>query len=77
MQFSLADLHSPESLQPEEDLRRMTASVAYNRPMPSGNWATLLLWGRNRSLTTGNTWQICHANNVTNKFVNGESIRNC
>jgi hypothetical protein len=54
MQFSLADLHSPESLQPEEDLRRMTASVAYNRPMPSGNWATLLLWGRNRSLTTGN-----------------------
>jgi hypothetical protein len=45
MQFSLADLHSPESLQPEEDLRRMTASVAYNRPMPSGNWATLLLWG--------------------------------
>jgi hypothetical protein len=54
MQFSFADLHSPESLQPKEDVRRIAASVAYNRPMPSGNWATLLLWGRNRSLTTGN-----------------------
>jgi hypothetical protein len=28
----------------------MTASVGYNRPLAQGNWATTLLWGRNRSL---------------------------
>jgi len=54
MQFSIAGLHSPESLQPSEDLRRLTASAAYNRPLHNGNWATLLLWGRNRSLSSGN-----------------------
>jgi hypothetical protein len=54
MQFSIADLHSPESLQPNEDLRRMTASAAYNRPLGNGNWASLILWGRNRNLNTGN-----------------------
>ena len=32
----------------------MTASVAYNRPLKNGNWASLLLWGRNQSLDTGN-----------------------
>lgn len=54
MQFSIAGLQSPESLQPREDLRRLTASVAYNRPLAKGNWATLFLWGRNRSLSSGN-----------------------
>ena len=54
MQFSIADLHSPESLQPNEDLRRMTASAAYDRPLGNGNWASLILWGRNRNLNTGN-----------------------
>ena len=28
----------------------MTASVNYNRPLSSGNWATSLIWGRNRSI---------------------------
>jgi hypothetical protein len=54
LQFSVAGLHSPESLQPREDLRRLTASVAYNRPLAQGNWATLFLWGRNGSLNSGN-----------------------
>ena len=54
MQLSVAGLHSPESLQPNENLRRLTASVAYNRPLHNGNWASLLLWGRNRSLSSGN-----------------------
>ena len=31
----------------------MTASVMYNRPLIHGNWASTLLWGRNRSLDTG------------------------
>jgi hypothetical protein len=26
----------------------MTASITYNRPLAKGNWATMLLWGRNR-----------------------------
>jgi hypothetical protein len=53
-QFSLGQLRSPESLAPDEDIRRMTASVTYNRPLHNGNWASMLLWGRNRSLSDGN-----------------------
>jgi hypothetical protein len=52
-QFSLATLKSPEALSPLEDLRRMTASIEYNRPLARGNWSSLAVWGRNRSLTTG------------------------
>jgi len=50
VQYSIAHLTSPEQLHPEEDIRRMTASVNYNRPLNRGNWATTLLWGRNRDL---------------------------
>ena len=53
-QFSIGQLHSPESLSPGDDLRRMTASIIYNRPLAHGNWASMLLWGRNQSLTDGN-----------------------
>ena len=53
-QYSIAQLHSPESLAPEDDVRRMTASVAYNRPFGRGNWASLFTWGRNQSLEDGN-----------------------
>jgi len=53
-QYSIAQLHSPESLAPAEDVRRMTASVQYNRPLQKGNWASLLLWGRNQDLSSGN-----------------------
>ena len=53
-QYSLAQIHSPEALAPGEDLRRMTASLMYNRPIRAGNWNSLLLWGRNRSLLDGN-----------------------
>lgn len=53
-QYSIAQMHSPEALAPAEDLRRMTASVMYNRPIRNGNLASLLLWGRNRSLLDGN-----------------------
>ncbi|HEX4484829.1 MAG TPA: hypothetical protein VH088_01090 [Terriglobales bacterium] len=54
LQYSIAQLHSPESLAPNDDIRRMTASVAYNRPISRGNWASLFVWGRNRSLLDGN-----------------------
>ena len=55
-QYSFAHLTSPEALHPEEDLQRMTASIMYNRPIPRGNWASTLLWGRNRSLDTLLVW---------------------
>src|SRR6185312_1250879 len=53
-QYSIGQLHSPEVLAPSEDLRRMTASIMYNRPLHNGNWASTLVWGRNVSLADGN-----------------------
>ncbi len=50
LQYSLGHLTSPEALHPEEDVRRMTASVMYNRPLSNGDWATTLVWGRNQDL---------------------------
>ena len=52
-QYSITRLKSPEQLFPAEDTLRMTASVTYNRPFSNGNWATLLLWGRNRDIPDG------------------------
>ena len=48
-QYSFGHLASPEALHPNDDVDRMTASVMYNRPILRGNWATTLLWGRNRT----------------------------
>ena len=53
-QYSIGQLHSPEALAPGENIRRMTASLMYNRPIRNGNWASMLLWGRNQSLQDGN-----------------------
>jgi hypothetical protein len=52
-QYSFAHLTSPEQLHPTEDVRRMTASISYNRPTAVGSWASTLLWGRNRVLQSG------------------------
>ena len=52
-QYSFAHLPSPEQLHPTEDIQRMTASISYNRPTVRGNWASTLLWGRNRLLPSG------------------------
>jgi hypothetical protein len=54
LQYSIAQLRSPEALAPAEDVRRMTASVQYNRPLQKGNWASMLLWGRNQDVSGGN-----------------------
>lgn len=54
VQYSIAQLHAPEALFPAEDIRRMTTSLLYNRPLRQGNWTSLLLWGRNQSLLDGN-----------------------
>jgi hypothetical protein len=53
-QYSIADLTAVEALFPHEDVRRMTASLIYNRPLHRGNWDSMLLWGRNQSLQDGN-----------------------
>jgi hypothetical protein len=53
-QYSIGQLASPEAVAPNEDLRRMTASLIYNRPLRAGNWASMILWGRNQNLQTGN-----------------------
>ncbi len=53
-QYSIGQLHSPEALVPDEDVRRMTSSLMYNRSIRKGTWASMLLWGRNQSLADGN-----------------------
>ncbi len=55
-QYSIARIHSPEALFPDEDQLRMTASVTYNKPIGADGWgnsATTLVWGRNLELPGG------------------------
>ena len=52
-QFSIARLKSPEELFPLEDTLRSTASMSYNRSFARGNWASMILWGRNLALPGG------------------------
>jgi hypothetical protein len=52
-QLSYGYLHSPEALQPDESLHRVTASGTYATPMlSSGDLALTLLWGRNADAHT-------------------------
>lgn len=44
-QYSYGKLIHPEALEPGAQTRQ-SASVEYNRPLPRGNWATSLIWGR-------------------------------
>ena len=55
-QYSFGHLAGPEALHPNENIDRMTASVAYNRPLANGNWASLLVWGRNQNQPSGLIW---------------------
>jgi len=52
VQASHGHLNEPEELE-EGDIDRTTASLAYNRPFPRGNWATTVVWGRNHKRATG------------------------
>lgn len=52
VQYSFGHLTSPEELHRDEDEQRMTASVMYNRRLRKGEWASMLLWGRNHFLPT-------------------------
>ncbi|MGO9085680.1 MAG: hypothetical protein ACLQBK_10675 [Candidatus Sulfotelmatobacter sp.] len=53
-QYSIGRLEHPEALEPGSQWRQ-TASVEYNRPTASGNWATTLVWGRVHKLATDTT----------------------
>jgi hypothetical protein len=44
-QYSYGRLMHPEALEPGNE-RRQSASLEYNRPIPRGNWATSIIWGR-------------------------------
>jgi outer membrane biosynthesis protein TonB len=61
MQWSYGLLKNPEALEPG-DVRRMTASVSYNRRFHRGNWASSLIWGRNREEHAG---ELFHLNGYT------------
>jgi hypothetical protein len=50
-QYSIGHLDHPEALEPWNQWRQ-TASVAYNHPLRSGNWATSLVWGRVHKIAT-------------------------
>jgi hypothetical protein len=47
MQVSYGFLRSPEAQEPNADIRRLTASVQYDKPFKRGSWATAIVWGRN------------------------------
>lgn len=46
-QASYGYLDSPEQLEPNGDVRRVTVSAMYNRNLKNGNWQTTFAWGRN------------------------------
>jgi hypothetical protein len=50
-QYSIGRLEHPEALEPGSQWRQ-TASVEYNRPLPRGNWASSLIWGRVHKIAT-------------------------
>lgn len=50
LQVSHGYLRSPESLEPDVNLHRTTASLIYNRPLgPDANWSNAFVWGQNRA----------------------------
>jgi hypothetical protein len=55
MQVSYGYLRSPEAQEPDADLRRVTASVQYNKKFDRGNWASAFVWGRNHLSEHGET----------------------
>jgi len=49
-QASFGYLHSPEQLEPDTDIRRITVSAIYNRITNLGQWQTTFAWGRNKKI---------------------------
>jgi len=53
MQVSYGFLRSPETQEPDTDIRRATVSLQYNKPFARGNWASAFIWGRNHANSPG------------------------
>jgi hypothetical protein len=50
LQISHGYLRSPETLEPDVNQHRTTASLIYNRPLgPDANWSGSFVWGQNRA----------------------------
>jgi len=64
-QYSYGHLTHPEALEPG-DVLRQTASLMYNRDFARGNWASTLLYGRNRKL---------HDNHVQSSYLLESDLR--
>jgi len=47
LQISYGYLKSPEELEPDVSVQRITTSVTFNRPLQGGNWATTAVFGLN------------------------------
>ncbi len=47
LQISYGYLKSPEELEPNVNVQRITASATYNRPLEGGNWASTAIFGHN------------------------------
>jgi hypothetical protein len=47
MQVSYGSIHSPEQLEPDVDVDRITSSIAYHLAWGENNWQTTFAWGRN------------------------------
>ena len=55
-QYSIGHLHSPESLRPNEDVLRQTASISYHHAWQSATLDALALWGRNHTIDSPTNW---------------------
>lgn len=54
-QASYGSLDSPEQLEPNVDMQRITVSAIYNRTFQNGNWQTTFAWGLNNKKPGSNT----------------------
>ena len=48
-QASYGSIHSPEQLEPDTDVQRITVSANYHRKWEQSHWQTTLAWGQNRN----------------------------
>jgi hypothetical protein len=51
-QYSLGRLHSPESIHPDEDVLRQTASLSYHHAFGSAVLNAIAVWGRNHTIAS-------------------------
>jgi hypothetical protein len=69
LQWSYGWLHEPEVLEPGNE-RRMTASISVNQKIAGANWATSLIWGRNRIQHGGGATRNGYLAETTVNFLN-------